>query len=81
MLAGKALPNGLTEVWVTEFREIAHLSTTCGSLSNKFAIRKRICPQCGQNTRAGKWVQRKLRLDSKKVQENCTIPSRFPRTA
>jgi hypothetical protein len=45
---------GLTEVYVTEFGECAHVSAKCQTLFKTHIIRKRICARCGQGTRAGK---------------------------
>jgi hypothetical protein len=44
---------GLTEVYVTEFGECAHVSAKCPTLFKSTLIRKRICARCGQGTRAG----------------------------
>ena len=51
---------GLASVYVTELGDCAHFSTDCDHLSNTYTLRKRICLQCGQDTRAGKALPKGL---------------------
>ena len=44
---------GLTEVYVTQHGDCAHVSAKCPTLTRSTLIKKSICKVCGQGTRAG----------------------------